>query len=328
RGIYNGQSGAAVTRTPQELAETTALLFFGVRLQCAQCHNHPFERWTQDDYYHMVAWFAQGRAKPDLRNPGGPRKPYPWQLREAALLIYSARDGEVTQPRTGKQMAPKILGMAAPVIPRGQDRRQVLAELVTAQGNPFFARATVNRLWFHLLGKGIVDPPDDFRDSNPPANDALMDALAKDFVDHKFDMKHVIRTIVNSRTYQLSAHSKKGSDESGRALNPEDDKYFSHALVKQKRLPAEVLLDAICTATEVPEKYTGFPQGTRAVQLPDGQVIFTGGQYASWDRHPFLKAFGQPAREVACECEREGDVNLARALELKNGPLIYQKIRT
>src|SRR5262249_28369747 len=167
--------------------------------------------------------------------------------------------------------------------------------------------------------KGIVDPPDDFRDSNPPANDALLDALAADFVSHTFDMKHVIRTIVNSRTYQLSAL--------GNETNRGDDRCFSHAYVKQKRLPAEVLLDAICTATAVPEKFTGFPVGTRAVQLPDGQVIDTGGQYASWDRHPFLKAFGQPAREVACECEREGDVNLARALELKNGSFIRAKIR-
>jgi hypothetical protein len=133
-------------------------------------------------------------------------------------------------------------------------------------------------------------------------------------------MKHIIRTIAHSRTYQLRAEPRAGSRE--------DDKYFSHALVKRKRLPAEVLLDAICTATGVPEKFAGAPLGTRAVQLPDGQVIDTGGQYASWDRHPFLKAFGQPAREVACECEREGDVNLARVLELKNGPLIARKIRT
>jgi hypothetical protein len=316
RGIYNGHAPGAV-RDPQSLAETTAQLFFGIRLQCAQCHNHPFERWTQDDYYHMAAWFAQLKAKPDLLHPATRRPAYPWQLREDAIVIYPGRTGEVTQPRTGQQMFPKILGMPAPVIPPGKDRRVVLAELVTAADNPFFARATVNRLWFHLLGKGIVDPPDDFRDSNPPANDAVLDTLAKDFVAHQFDVKHVIRTIANSRTYQLSAKT-----------NTDDDKYFSHALVKRKRLPAEVLLDAICAATGVPEKFTGIPKGTRSVQLPDGQVIYTGGQYASWDRHPFLKAFGQPAREVACECEREGDLNLDRALELKNGDFIYMKIKT
>jgi hypothetical protein len=288
-------------------------------MQCAQCHNHPYERWTQDDYYHMAAWFAQVKGKADPIQPGGAPRPYPWMLREDALVIYSARAGEITQPRTGKVMAPRIMGMPAPVIPPGKDRREVLADLVTAPDNPFFARAAVNRLWYHLLGKGIVDPPDDFRDSNPPANEELLDALAQDFVSRKFDVKHIIRTIVSSRTYQLSAH--------GNESNQQDDRYFSHALVKRKRLSAEVLLDAICEATAVPEKFLGFPPGTRAVQLPDGQVIDTGGRYASWDRHPFLKAFGQPAREAACECEREGDVNLARVLELKNGSFLQKKLQ-
>ena len=190
-------------------------------MQCAKCHNHPFERWTQDDYYSMAAWFAQVKAKPDPLQPGSPPQPYPWQLRENAIVIYSARSGEVTQPRTGKLMAPKFLGMPAPTIPPGKDRREVLADLVTAADNPFFAKSMVNRIWFHLLGKGIVDPVDDFRDSNPSANDELLDALAKDFVDHKFDVKHLIRTIVNSRTYQLSAQANE--------TNQDDNKYFSHA---------------------------------------------------------------------------------------------------
>jgi hypothetical protein len=318
RGIYNNRASVAL-REPQALAETTAQLFFGVRLQCAQCHNHPYERWTQDDYHHMAAWFAQVKAKADPFRPGVPSRPYPWMLREDAIVVYPARTGEVTQPRTGKVMAPKILGVPAPVIPPGKDRREVLAALLTAPDNPFFARSTVNRLWFHLMGKGIVDPVDDFRDSNPPANEELLDALAKDFVESKFDVKRILRTIANSRTYQLSAHGNK--------TNQRDERYFSRALIKQKRLTAEVLLDAICAATGAPEKFTGFPLGTRAVQLPDGQVIDTGGQYASWDRHPFLKAFGQPAREVACECEREGDVNLARVLELKNGSVISRKLQ-
>src|SRR5262249_14451850 len=153
-------------------------------------------------------------------------------------------------------------------------------------------------------GKGIVDPPDDFRDSNPSANDALLNALARDFVEHQFDVKHVIRTIALSRTYQLSARSNPS--------NQDDDRYFAHALVKHKRLPAEVLLDAICESTGVPEKFQGTPLGTRAVQLPDGNVWNTGGQYATWDRHPFLKVFGQPARDSPCACEREGDVSLTR----------------
>lgn len=318
RGPYDGHK-PSVARDPHSLAETTAQLFFGIRMQCAKCHNHPYERWTQDDYYHLAAWFSQVKARPDFLHPGGARPNYPWQLREDAIVIFPARAGEITQPRTGKLMAPKIMGMKAPAISPGKDRRQLLAELVTAADNPFFARATVNRIWFHLHGKGIVDPPDDFRDSNPSANDALLDALAKDFVNHKFDMKHIIRTIVNSRTYQLSTHSNE--------TNRGDDKYFSHALVTRKRLSAEVLLDAICAATGAPEKFAGYPLGTRAVQLPDGEVINTGGRYAGWDRHPFLKAFGQPPRELACECEREGDVSVARVLEMKNGSFVQEKIR-
>jgi len=317
RGPY--KHGEAVVRNAQNLAETTSQLFFGIRLQCAQCHNHPFERWTQDDYHHMAAWFSQLKAKQDAAQPGGPKKNYPWQLRENALVIFSTGNGDVKHPQTGKAMAPKVLGMPAPKIPVGTDRRTVLAQLVTSDNNPFFAKATVNRIWFHLLGRGIVDPPDDFRDSNPSVNDALLDSLARDFVKDRYDVKRIIRTIANSRTYQLSSHASVGS----RA----DEKYFSHALVKRKRLSAEVLLDAICSATGQPETFTGMPVGTRAVQLSDGQIIYTGGRYASWDRHPFLKAFGQPAREAACECERESGLNLARALEMKNGEFVLGKIR-
>ena len=318
RGTYNSRSPVAV-RDPHSLAETTAQLFFGIRMQCAQCHNHPYERWTQDDYHHLAAWFSQVNAKSDPHNPGIPPTLYPWQLREDAIIIYPTFTGEVTQPGTGKQMAPKIMGMAAPVIPPGKERRQVLAEQATSAANPFFARAMVNRIWFQLLGRGIVDPPDDFRDSNPSANDALLDALARDFIDHNFDVKHIIRTIVNSRTYQLSTQANE--------WNKHDDKYFSHALVMRKRLSAEVLLDAICAATELPEQFEGIPPGTRAVQLPDGEIIYTGGRYAGWDRHPFMKAFGQPARETVCDCEREGDVSLARVLEMKNGAFLQKKIR-
>jgi hypothetical protein len=270
----------------------------------------------------MAAWFSQVGFKVDPSEPGQ-KKPYVWQLRGESIIVYSTRGGEITLSRREQPMtprAPKLLGTPAPVIPPGKDRRQVLAEMVTAGDNPFFARATVNRLWFHLNGKGIVDPPDDFRDSNPSANDPLLDSLARDFVAQKFDIKHILRTIANSRTYQLSSRCNE--------MNQDDDKYFSHALLKQKRLSAEVLLDAICEATGVPEKFPGVPLGTRAVQLPDVNVIYTGGQYATWERHPFLNAFGQPLREAACECEREGDVNVARLLELKNGRFVRKKIQT
>jgi hypothetical protein len=293
-----------IARDPQNLAETTVQLFFGIRMQCAKCHNHPFERWTQDDYYSTAAFFSRVRQKKDTMEPGAtPQLP-------GAEVIYSARAGEanseVTQPRTGKVMAPKFMGGATPTIPPNKDRREVLADWVTGNDNPFFAKSIVNRIWYHLNGKGIVDPVDDFRDSNPSANDELLDALAKDFIAHKFDVKYLIRVIMTSRTYQLSAQSND--------FNKDDSKYFSHAVTKL--LTAEQLLDAICAANEVPEKFAGLPAGTRATQLPDGEV-----------NHPFLKTFGQPARELACECEREGDSNLAQALQLINGPTLNEKLR-
>jgi hypothetical protein len=213
-------------------------------------------------------------------------------------------------------MPPRFLGGIPAIIPPGKDRREVLADWLTGASNPFFARSIVNRLWFHLHGRGIVDPVDDFRDSNPPANDALLDALAKDFATDKFNVKHVLRVILNSRTYQLSARPN--------AFNKDDGKYFSRAIVKP--LTAEVLLDAICTVTGVPEKYEGRPAGTRAVQLPDGEVITLPSRYLGYDRHPFMKAFGQPARELACECARESDFSLAQALELMNGPTVTGKL--
>ncbi len=289
-----------IARDPQNLAETTAQLFFGIRMQCAKCHNHPFERWTQDDYYSMAAFFARVRQKKDPAQAGAkPETP-------GAEIIYSDRGGEVTQPRTGKVMAPKFMGGAVPTILPGQDRRRVLADWLASGDNPFFAKSVANRVWYHLVGKGIVDPVDDFRDSNPSANDELLEALARDFADHHFDVKQLIRTIMNSRTYQLSAQPND--------FNKDDTRYFSHAVTRL--LSAEQLLDAICTVTEVPEKFAGMPPGTRAIQLPDGDV-----------NHPFLKTFGQPARELACECEREGDSNLAQALQLINGPTVNDKLR-
>jgi hypothetical protein len=288
-----------IARDPQNLAETTAQLFFGIRMQCAKCHNHPFERWTQDDYYSMAAFFARVRQKTENGH-----KPNPMQA--GAEVIYSDRGGEVVQPRTGQVMPPKFMGGPVATVPPGKDRREVLAEWLASGNNPFFAKATVNRLWFHLMGRGVVDPVDDFRDSNPSANDELLAALARDFADHHFDAKYILRVILNSRTYQLSAQSND--------FNKDDSKYFSHAVTQL--LTAEQLLDAICTATQVPEKYAGLPLGTHATQLPDGEV-----------NHVFLKTFGQPARELACECEREGDSNLAQALQLINGPTINDKVR-
>jgi hypothetical protein len=289
-----------VSRDPTTLAETTAQLFFGIRMQCAKCHNHPFERWTQDDYYSMAAFFNRVKYRSDPVEAGDPKK------KDGAEYVYVERTGELNNPRTGKVMLPKFMGGATPEIAPGADRRAALAKWMASGDNPFVPKSVVNRIWFHLMGRGIVDPVDDFRDSNPSANDDLLDALAKDFVKNKFDAKALIRTIMNSRTYQLSAMTNE--------FNKDDNKYFSHAVTKL--LTAEQLFDALCQVTEVPEKFAGHPLGTRSVQLPDGEI-----------NHPFLKTFGQPARELACECEREGDSNLAQALQLINGPAVNDRLR-
>jgi hypothetical protein len=203
-------------------------------------------------------------------------------------------------------MTPRYMGAGDAKVQPGQDRREVLAAWMTSPENLFFARSMVNRIWFHVMGRGVVEPVDDFRESNPSANDPLLDALAHDFVKSGFDLKHLVRTICRSRTYQLSANPVEG--------NKDDSRYFSHAV--SKLLTAEQMLDAICQSTEVAEKYPGLPIGTRATQLPDGEV-----------NNQFLKTFGQPARELACECERESDSNLAQALQLINGPTINDKLK-
>jgi len=290
-----------IAKDPTSLAESTAQLFLGVRMQCAKCHNHPFERWTQDEYYGLSAVFARVKTKPEPQ-VGGPKP----NANTTAEVVYVVRTGEVTQPRTGQVMKPHFLGTGDANLAPDDDRRAAFADWLTKPGNAFFAKSVTNRVWFHLMGKGIVDPVDDFRESNPAANDALLDALAKDFANNKFDLRRLIGTVLKSRTYQLSAVPNE--------TNKEDAKYFSHAVTKL--LPAEVLLDALCDFTGLPEKFKGLPMGTRAIQLPDGEV-----------NHPFLKTFGQPARELACECERESDGNLAQALQLINGPTVNEKVK-
>ena len=290
-----------IAKDPTALAESTAQLFLGVRMQCAKCHNHPFERWTQDDYYGLSAVFARVKVKPAATVSDA--KP---NAAQSAEVVYTDRGGEVSQPRTGKQMKPRFPGTGDADVKPGDDRRAAFADWLTSPGNAFFAKSVANRVWFHLMGKGIVDPVDDFRDSNPAANDDLLNALADDFAKHKFDLRRLVTTILKSRTYQLSAMPND--------TNRDDTRYFSRAVTKL--LTAEQLLDALCDLTAVPEKFAGLPAGTRAVQLPDGEV-----------NHPFLKTFGQPARELACECERESDGNLAQALQLINGPTVNEKVK-
>jgi hypothetical protein len=275
-----------------DCAETTAQVFLGIRIQCAKCHNHPFERWTQDNYYGIAAFFNRVQRKP----ASSPEE----------LFIYVGRSGEVTQPRTGQTMKPWLPLTGEVDLPGEDDRRQAFVEWLARKDNPLFPQAAVNRLWGHLLGRGIVEPVDDFRASNPPSNEALLAALAADFVAHGFDQKHIIRTILNSRTYQLSSRKNP--------FNATDEKYFSHARVRM--LTAEQLLDAICQVTGVDEKYPGLPTGTRATQLPSPDI-----------NHSFLKVFGQPAREMACQCERSSESNLSQALQMINGPLVHGKLR-
>ena len=224
----------------------------------------------------------------------------------SAEVVLVERGGEVTQPRTGKTMKPRFPGKGDQDLAPGTDRRAAFADWLTAVDNPFFAKSVANRVWFHLMGRGIVDPVDDFRESNPSANDELLAALAADFATNKYDLRRLVTTVMKSRTYQLSALPND--------TNRDDTKYFSKAVTKL--LTAEQLLDAICDYTGVPEKFAGLPAGTRAIQLPDGEV-----------NHPFLKTFGQPARELACECERESDGNLAQALQLINGPTVNEKVK-
>jgi hypothetical protein len=296
---------------PFDMTETTAQLFLGVRMKCAKCHNHPFERWTQDDYWGLAAFFAQVRQQREGKDPGVNPEHRP------VTVVIDPKAPELIQPRTGKTVRAKVLGGPIVEVPAGKDRRELLADWVTRADNPFFARAAANRVWFHLMGKGIVDPVDDFRESNPPANDALLDALAGAFKAGGFHVKPLIRDILRSRTYQLSSRAN--------ASNRDDGRYFSHALARS--LTAEQLLDAVCDVTGVPEVFEGYPAGTRAVQLPDGEVLASKGRYLNYERHPFMKQFGQPDRELACECGREGDFTLNRALEMMNGPTVTAKLR-
>lgn len=274
-----------------DCTETTAQLFLGIRIQCAKCHNHPFERWTQDNYYGIGAFFNRVQRKPGTLAD--------------EQVVFVARGGEVTQPRTGKQMAPWLPLRGAAEVPAEEDRRASLMAWLVEPENPFFPQAEVNRIWGHLMGRGIVEPVDDFRASNPPSNKPLLDWLAKDFVSHGFDREHVLRTILKSHTYQLS--SRKND------FNKDDTKYFSHA--RTRLLSAEQLLDAICQVTGVQEKYAGLPTGTRAASLPTPDVA-----------NDFLKVFGQPAREMACQCERSNESNLSQALQMINGPLVHGKL--
>jgi hypothetical protein len=272
------------------LAENVAQVFMGMRIQCAQCHNHPFDRWTQDDYYSFAAFFAQiGRKQGE-------------DYRET--IVFNSGKGEQGHFVGGRAMKPKFLGGAEPDT-ADKDRRVILAKWLASKDNPWFATSFANRVWAHFLGTGIVDPVDDVRVSNPASNPELLEALGKHFTDSNYDLKQLVRDVCNSRTYQRSTQPN--------ATNELDERNFSHA--KLRRIKAENLLDIISEVTETKDKFPGLPPGARAVQIANGQTSTY-----------FLTTFGRATRETVCSCEVKMEPTLSQALHLLNGNTVNSKI--
>lgn len=290
---------------PQQFVDDTAQVFLGLRLACAQCHHHPYEKWSQDDYWGIAAFFGQ-IARKNITMPGDVGRN--GQARQL-LSIVNRGSGTVTNKRTNQPAVIKALDAEPMKLQPGEDPRHKLVDWMAEPSNPFFARAVANRYWAHFFGRGIVDPLDDMRVTNPPSNPELLDALAKDFVEHKFSLKHLVRTICKSRTYQLSAVPNEHNKHDKQA----------YARYYPKRMGAEVLLDAVCQVTNSPTTFNNLPQDKyapkRAIMLPDES-------FASY----FLDVFGRPQRISACECERVSEANLAQALHLLNSDEVQGKI--
>ncbi len=273
-------------------ASSLSQIFLGVRIACAECHHHPFDRWSQTDYLGMASYFTAIKKADSSRGPS---------------LFANNSPASRKHPRSGKLVSAHPLGVALPegdAAPRGEQRAE-LASWMTSPTNPWFARAAANRYWAHFLGRGIVDPVDDFRDTNPPSNPELLDALAESFSAGGFDVKQLIREITSSKTYQRSATPNE--------TNQRDEQNYSRRLFK--RLEAEVLLDAVSQVTGTPEKFQGVPFGSRAIGLWDSET-----------RHYFLKQFGRPMRKTACECERTSSPNVGQVLHLLNSQDLANKI--
>jgi hypothetical protein len=282
-----------VFNNPPDLAEATSQIFLGVRLTCAKCHHHPFEKYGQSDYYSFAAFFSRVGTKGSQE----------FGLFGGETVVVVRNGGEVSHPRTGAVMKPTPLDGQPADDPL--DRRVPLATWLTAPENEMFARNIVNRYVAYLLGRGLVEPIDDIRATNPPTNPPLMDALAKEFRTSGFNLKHLIRTIMNSRLYQL--------DSQPTHANAADSRFYSH--YKVKRIAAEPLLDAIDTATGSPTKFPNLPLGTRAIELPDANY-----------QNYFLVTFGKPKRVSVCECERVPDENLSQTLHTLNGDILAAKL--
>ena len=313
-------------RDPISRAESTAQVFLGTRLQCAKCHNHPFDRWTQTDYYDWANLFARvdykvmdNRRRDDLDK----------HEFVGEQVVWMARSGSVQNPQTGRPASSRFLDMSpldpgplsAGVVgdsnvaedsnrPPG-DVLSSMSDWLTSPDNPLFARVQANRIWYHLLGRGIVDPIDDFRPTNPASHPDLLDALARDFLASGFDVRHLIRVIMRSRTYQLSSAPHES--------NREDETNFSRALVQ--RLGAEPLLDAQCQVLGVMPEFNGYPEGMRAVQLP-GVRAFRPRDRRAGGGDMFLRLFGKPERLLTCECERSDETTMSQAFQLISGDVI------
>ncbi|MGB6742181.1 MAG: DUF1549 domain-containing protein [Terracidiphilus sp.] len=300
------KNGAAnywvIHRDPLDTSENMAQAFLGINISCAHCHNHPLAKWTQKDYYGMANLFARVRLKtfaPSGFRPGvGPLF--------NDVTVYSAPTGEFMDDRLMIPLPPKPLDGAALSSEIPGDTRQYFAKWLTSPENPFFARNIVNRIWRNFMGRGLIEPVDDLRDTNPATNDELLNALVKDFVAHNYDVDHLIRTIMQSATYQTSSRPLKE--------NADDEKYGSHFVIR--RLPAEVLLDAYSQVTQVPEKFDGYPTGMRAMELPDTAV-----------KSYFLTAFGRPVRQQTRESERTSVPTITQALHIINGETLNNKLR-
>ncbi|MCW3098890.1 MAG: hypothetical protein JWL77_4508 [Chthonomonadaceae bacterium] len=292
-----------VASNPQDLAETTSQLFLGVRLQCTRCHHHPFEKWSQTDYYQFAAFFARIGLKgsSDFGIFGN----------ENVVKIQDG--GEVGHPKTGARMYPTPLGVTLAKLADGKlpdpdaagDRRRALADWLTSKDNRLFARNLVNRYWGYLFTRGLVNPIDDQRITNPPTNPELLVTLADELIRDNFDLKQLLRVLCTTQTYQRSSE--------GTRQNFKDDTFFTHYL--PKRLGAESMLDALDFACGTQEKFNQLPLGTRAIQLPDPQV-----------NSDFLDTFGRPQRLIACECERTAEPNLSQTLKLMNGDKLNNKV--
>lgn len=297
-GAADNPAGAyfLISKDTNETLERVAEVFCGVRMLCARCHTHPFENWTQEDYYGLNSFFNQVTAKNDPRMVGVPN---------ARAVSLNLATGFATNPRSGQAQPPRFLGGIQPPVSTGTDRRVQFATWLTAPDNPMFARSLANRFWSYFFARGIVDPVDDLRTTNPPINPELLEALTKDFIEHRFDVRHLMRRIVTSQTYQRSSLANDS--------NRHDTLNFSHAL--PRRIPAEALLDSLVQATGVRENFGGAPAGFSAAQLPDAEI-----------NSDFLALFGKPQRADACECERDGDSNMLQALHLINGQSILRRV--